>query len=131
MPEMKGIELLEHITHFSPETLVVIITAYGSIDSAIAALRKGAVDYILKPVEFDELLVKIRRLIAGRQLTLENKLLRGELHRQYDFSNIVGQSPAMAEGIRHDQESGVDGRHGPHLREERNRQRARRPGHPF
>ena len=43
----------------SPETLVVIITAYGSIDTAIAALRKGAVDYILKPVEFDELLVKI------------------------------------------------------------------------
>jgi DNA-binding NtrC family response regulator len=96
MPEMKGIELLEHVTNFAPETLVVIITAYGSIDSAIAALRKGAVDYILKPVEFDELLVKIRRLIAGRRLMLENKLLRGELHRQYDFSNIVGQSPSMA-----------------------------------
>ncbi len=56
MPEMKGIELLEQVTRFSPETLVVIITAYGSIDTAIAALRKGAVDYILKPVEFDELL---------------------------------------------------------------------------
>ncbi len=96
MPEMKGIELLEHVTNFSPETLVVIITAYGSIDSAIAALRKGAVDYILKPVEFDELIVKIQRLVAGRRLTLENKLLRGELHRQFDFSHIVGQSPAMA-----------------------------------
>lgn len=95
MPEMKGIDLLEHITRYSPETLVVIITAYGSIDTAIAALRKGAVDYILKPVEFDELLVKIRRLTSSRRLTLENKLLRGELNREYDFSNLVGQSPAI------------------------------------
>ena len=69
MPEMKGIELLEQVTQFSPETLVVIITAYGSIDTAIAALRKGAVDYILKPVEFDELLVKMQRLLSSRRLS--------------------------------------------------------------
>jgi DNA-binding NtrC family response regulator len=95
MPEMKGIELLEHATRLAPETVVIIITAYGSIDTAIAALRKGAVDYILKPVDFDELLVKMRRILAGRTLAVENKLLRDELHRQYDFANIVGQSPAM------------------------------------
>ena len=95
MPEMKGIELLENITRFSPETMVVIITAYGSIDSAIAALRQGAMDYILKPVEFDELIVKVQRLLASRALSLENKLLRGELHRDYDFQNIIGQSGAM------------------------------------
>ncbi len=95
MPEMKGIELLEQVTRFSPETLVVIITAYGSIDSAIAALRKGALDYILKPVEFDELLVKVQRLLSSRRTNIENKLLRSEVSRQYDFENIVGQSPAM------------------------------------
>ncbi len=95
MPEMKGIELLEHLTRISPETLVIIITAYGSIESAIAALRKGAVDYILKPVEFDEMLLKVRRLLSHRRLQTENKLLRGELHKQYDFSNIIGRSPAM------------------------------------
>jgi two-component system response regulator PilR (NtrC family) len=95
MPEMKGIELLEHISKTCPETLVVIITAYGSIDTAIAALRQGAVDYILKPVEFDELLIKVRRLLQTRVLKIENKLLRGELHRQYDFEHIIGQSPAM------------------------------------
>jgi two-component system response regulator PilR (NtrC family) len=95
MPEMKGIELLEHISNACPETMVVIITAYGSIDTAIAALRRGAVDYILKPVEFDELLIKVRRLLQARTLKIENKLLRGELHRQYDFENIIGQSPAM------------------------------------
>jgi len=95
MPEMKGIELLEQVTRIGPETMVVIITAYGSIDTAIAALRQGAVDYILKPVEFDELIVKVRRLLATRRLKVENKLLRGELHREYDFENIVGQSQAM------------------------------------
>lgn len=95
MPEMKGIELLEQVSRFSPETLVVIITAYGSIDTAIQALRKGAVDYILKPVEFDELIVKVGRLLANHRINVENKLLRGELNRRFDFTNIVGQSPAM------------------------------------
>ena len=95
MPEMKGIELLENIGKFSPETLVVIITAYGSIDTAIAALRQGAVDYILKPVEFDELLLKVKRLLHARRLKVENKILRSELHRQYNFENIIGQSAAI------------------------------------
>ena len=95
MPEMKGIELLENIGKFSPETLVVIITAYGSIDTAIAALRQGAVDYILKPVEFDELLLKVKRLLQARRFKLENKILRSELHRQHNFDNMIGQSPAM------------------------------------
>jgi two-component system response regulator PilR (NtrC family) len=95
MPEMKGIELLEQVSRFSPETLVVIITAYGSIDTAIQALRKGAIDYILKPVEFDELIVKVGRLLATRRVNVENKLLRGELNRRFDFTNIIGQSQAM------------------------------------
>ncbi|HEX9657395.1 MAG TPA: sigma-54 dependent transcriptional regulator [Bacteroidota bacterium] len=97
MPEMKGIELLENATQLCPETMVVIITAYGSVETAVAALRKGAIDYILKPVEFDELLVKVRRLMKQRQLTVENKLLRTEVQRHFDFTNIVGKSPAMQE----------------------------------
>jgi two-component system response regulator PilR (NtrC family) len=95
MPEMKGIELLEQVGRISAETMVVIITAYGSIDTAIEALRRGAVDYVLKPVEFDELLVRVRRLLAQRRLTMECKMLRRELNRQYDFENIVGKSSAM------------------------------------
>jgi two-component system response regulator PilR (NtrC family) len=95
MPEMKGIELLEQITHVSPETLVVIITAHASIETAIEALRKGASDYILKPIEFDELIVKIHRLLEHRRLSLENKVLRQELLRKYDFAHLIGKSTAM------------------------------------
>jgi DNA-binding NtrC family response regulator len=95
MPEMKGIELLDHAMQINPQSLFVIITAYGSLETAIAALRKGASDYILKPIEFDELLVKIRRLLEHKHLLVENQYLRRELSRDYDFSNIVGKSPEM------------------------------------
>ncbi|MBI4810255.1 MAG: sigma-54-dependent Fis family transcriptional regulator [Ignavibacteriales bacterium] len=95
MPEMKGIELLERITKMSPETSVVIITAYGSLDTAIAALRAGASDYTLKPIEFDELQVKIRRLFEYKKLAMENQYLRRELHREANFSNLVGNSAPM------------------------------------
>ncbi len=95
MPELKGIELLEKVKHLSPQSFVLIITAYASIETAIAALRKGASDYIIKPLEFDDILFRLRRLIEHRQLALENKLLRQELHQTYDFEQIIGKSPAM------------------------------------
>lgn len=95
MPEMKGIELLERVVQISPQVMVIIITAYGSLESAIAALRKGASDYILKPIEFDELLVKIRRLLDQKQLILENQLLRREINREYNFNSLVGKSGAI------------------------------------
>jgi len=95
MPEMNGIELLDKVMQLNPQSLMIIITAFGSLDTAISALRKGASDYILKPVEFDELTVKVRRLLDHRHLLLENQLLRRELHQEFDFSNLVGQSPSM------------------------------------
>lgn len=95
MPMMKGIELLEKVGQINPQTIVLIITAYGSLETAIAALRLGASDYILKPVEFDELLIKINRLLDYKQLALENQTLRRELQREYSFNNIVGKSEAM------------------------------------
>lgn len=95
MPEMKGIELLERVTRQFPETFVMIITAYGSLETAIAALHHGAFDYILKPVEFDDLLHRIRRLIEHRRLARENALLRQELQQKYDFDAIIGKSPVM------------------------------------
>ncbi|OGU77265.1 MAG: Fis family transcriptional regulator [Ignavibacteria bacterium RBG_16_34_14] len=95
MPVMKGTELLEEIKKFDIKTSVIIVTAFGSLDTAIKALRNGASDYILKPVEFDELLIKIRRLFDTRSILLENRILRGEIQRNFDFENIIGKSPAM------------------------------------
>jgi DNA-binding NtrC family response regulator len=95
MPVMKGTELLEEIKKLDIKTSVIIVTAFGSLDTAIKALRNGASDYILKPVEFDELLLKIRRLFETKDILLENRLLRSEIQRNYDFENIIGKSPVM------------------------------------
>jgi len=95
MPQMKGIELLERISALTSQTLVMMITAYGSLDTAIKALRYGASDYILKPIEFDELLVKINRLLEMKKLIAENQLLRKEVQRNFDFSQLVGKSQLM------------------------------------
>ncbi|MBK7632794.1 MAG: sigma-54-dependent Fis family transcriptional regulator [Ignavibacteriales bacterium] len=92
MPFMKGTELLEKIKTLNFQTSVIMITAFGSLDTAITALRNGASDYILKPIEFDELLIKTKRLFELRELLLENRVLREEIHRKYDFENIVGKS---------------------------------------
>ncbi|MCW8810440.1 MAG: sigma-54 dependent transcriptional regulator [Ignavibacteriaceae bacterium] len=97
MPEMKGIELLEEIKKLNVQTNTIVITAYGSVDTAIAALRSGASDYILKPVEFDELLIKVKKLFEVRELHLENRILRKELQREYDYTNIIGKSPAITQ----------------------------------
>ena len=70
MPFMRGTELLEKIKTLNVQTSVIIITAFGSLDTAITALRNGASDYILKPVEFDELLIKTKRLFEVRDLLL-------------------------------------------------------------
>lgn len=95
MPLMKGTELLEKIKTINFQTSVIIITAFGSLDTAISALRNGASDYILKPVEFDELLIKVQRLFEVKDLLSENKILREEIHRKYDFENIVGKSASI------------------------------------
>ncbi|MCX8056879.1 MAG: sigma-54 dependent transcriptional regulator [Ignavibacteria bacterium] len=95
MPKMKGIELLERVSKLDPQLISIFITAYGSLETAIAALRLGASDYILKPIDFDELILKINRLLEYRQLMVENQLLRRELQKQYSFDNIIGKSPAM------------------------------------
>jgi len=95
MPVMKGTELLEKIKTLNVQTSVIIITAFGSLDTAISALRNGASDYILKPVEFDELLIKAKRLFELRDLLLENRVLREEIHRKYDFENIIGKSASI------------------------------------
>ena len=95
MPEMKGVDLLKQIRQRTPQTLVVIITAFGSVETAVLALREGAADYILKPVNFDDLLYRVKKLCDYHALIVENSLLRRELQRTYDFDQIIGQSTPM------------------------------------
>lgn len=95
MPVMKGTELLEKIKTLNIQTSIIVITAFGSLETAITALRNGASDYILKPVEFDELLFKVKRIFEIKDILLENRVLREEIHRKYDFENIIGKSPSI------------------------------------
>jgi two-component system response regulator PilR (NtrC family) len=95
MPEMDGIELIKKSLKICPGTSVIIITAHASVESAIEALRIGAFDYILKPFDFDDLILKVQRLINHKELALENQALRKEVEEKYNFSNIIGQSPEM------------------------------------
>jgi DNA-binding NtrC family response regulator len=95
MPGMDGIEVLQRIKKIDPVAAVIIITAYGSVESAIAAMKVGALDYIQKPFKHDDLLLTIERAVERRRLQEENLRLKGELKQKFSFSNIVGKSLAM------------------------------------
>ena len=97
LPGIDGIELLERLLKLGPQTFVLLITAYGTVENAVEAFQRGAHDYLMKPILLDEVASKLRRLLAYRDLYQENQWLRRELHRQYDAENIVGRSPAMQE----------------------------------
>jgi DNA-binding NtrC family response regulator len=93
MPGMDGFELLDQIRKRLPDLTVVMITAFGNIDSVVTAIKSGAYDFIAKPFEQDELIFKIRKALERSRLLLENKQLLKA--RDKDFSPLVGQSPAM------------------------------------
>jgi DNA-binding NtrC family response regulator len=95
LPGIDGLELLDRLLKISPDTFVMLITAYGTVESAVAAFQRGAHDYLMKPILLDEVLVKIRRLLQYRDLALDNQWLRRELNRDTDADNIIGDSLAM------------------------------------
>ncbi len=95
MPGMTGVELLRHGREFDPELPVLMITAFPSVETAVEAMKLGAVDYITKPFMPDNLLVTVRRLLDERKLRQENRLLRRQVERSFDFEEIIGASPAM------------------------------------
>lgn len=95
LPGLDGLELLHRLLTLRPETLVVMITAYATVENAVAAFRRGAQDYLMKPVLFDELLAKLDRLLSIRRLTLENQALRRRLHAEQSEERLVGESPSM------------------------------------
>lgn len=95
MAGMDGLALLDQIKSMDEHAIVIIMTAFSSVDSAIAALRKGAYDYVTKPFVNEDLLQRVRNAVRNRTLFSENRALRRELNRQYNFPEIVGSSEKM------------------------------------
>lgn len=97
LPGMDGLDLLDRLLRVRPNTLVVMITAYATVETAVTAFQRGAQDYLMKPVIFDELLAKIDRLLQFRRLMLENQALRRQLHgpASAGMETLIGESPPM------------------------------------
>ena len=95
MPKVDGMEVLKAVKSASPETVVLIITAFASADSAVEAMKQGAYDYLTKPFQVDEVQLIIRNALEKRRLTTENMLLKREMASQSSFAQLVGQSEAI------------------------------------
>lgn len=92
LPGMNGIEFLKEVKRRLPDELIIVMTAYASIESAIGALRAGADDYIIKPIIHEEIKRIIRNALRTRSLSIENLLLKKQINQHYDFTHIIGQS---------------------------------------
>jgi DNA-binding NtrC family response regulator len=92
---MNGLRLLTEVRSFDQEIVVIVMTAYASVETAVEAMRKGAYDYLTKPFINDEIRVMLRRALNQRHLSRENRHLKRELRERYRFENIVGNSEAM------------------------------------
>src|SRR5438309_1358326 len=97
MPERDGLALLEELTKLDPEALVILVTAYGTIGSAVQAMKKGAFDYLAKPVDREELLITIARAFERLHLVKENQRLQQQLLDTFRVENIIGHHPLMEE----------------------------------
>ena len=95
MPKMGGLDVLKTVKARSPETVVLVITAFASAESAVEAMKHGAYDYLTKPFQVDEVQLIIRNALERRRLSTENMLLKREMASQSSFSRIIGQSDAM------------------------------------
>jgi two-component system response regulator HydG len=95
MVKVSGLEALQQIKSYNPAIPIIIMTAYSSVETAVEALKKGAHDYLTKPLDFDKLRVTIERAMEHTRLKEENRQLKESLGRHFDRQNIIGHSPAM------------------------------------
>lgn len=95
MPNVDGIQALQKIKQISPDIPVIIMTAYASVGSAVDALKSSAYDYLIKPLDIDELKILVDKALRHHQLEQENLYLKERLSDRFDFSNIIGRSPSM------------------------------------
>ncbi len=97
MPGKTGLEVLQEVKKINPKIDFVILTAFGTIENAVTAMRKGAFDYITKPVDLDELDLLIERIIENNSLRSENELLKDQLREKFKITSIISNSPKMEE----------------------------------
>jgi len=97
MPEVSGMDLLKHLREHRPDIPVIMITAYGSLKQAVEALKMGAVDYIVKPFDIEELKITVAQALETRKLKQENIILKRDLKQKYGFENMIGKSRPMQE----------------------------------
>ncbi len=97
MPEMNGLDFIRTFKALSPATPIILITAFGTIETAVEAMRAGVFDYVIKPFKLTEISVKVARALQIQKLQSDNEVLREEVKRSYSFSGIIGKSPGMLE----------------------------------
>ncbi|ABC81779.1 sigma-54-dependent transcriptional regulator [Anaeromyxobacter dehalogenans] len=95
MPGMDGLQVLEEAKKLQPELAVVIMTAYATVDTAVAAMKLGAYDYLVKPFDPEELSLMMQKIVSQQTLVRENAVLRQALKREYRFRDLLSKSPAM------------------------------------
>lgn len=95
LPDGDGLSILRHVKDVSPETAVVVLTAHGSADTAVAAMKLGAHDYLIKPFDLDELRIRARQAIEGANLRRENRELRAQVGARAGIQGLIGKSAAM------------------------------------
>jgi DNA-binding NtrC family response regulator len=99
MPEMDGIQVLQRLREIDPAAQVIVITAYGSIEKAVAAMKAGAIDFVTRPVRREVLLALVEKGINVGELVAENTRLRDEVGSKYDFSSVAANSPSMQQVV--------------------------------
>jgi two-component system, NtrC family, response regulator HydG len=95
MGQMSGLDLLGFLRERRMETILIIMTAYSTIESAVEAIRRGAWDYIPKPIDVAKLSLLIRQGVSNAQLRVENRVLKQQLRERFSPHNILGKSPAI------------------------------------
>jgi DNA-binding NtrC family response regulator len=100
MPQVDGIRLLEFTKGINPDLPVIILTGYGTVKTAVEAMKKGAFDYVTKPYNIDEIDLTVKRALQQRDLLLENRLLRETLSKKFPFSAIISEDEAMKNILR-------------------------------
>jgi len=95
LPRMDGIDFLREIKKASPDTVVIIMTAYGSIENAVTAMKEGAYDYVTKPFSLEELTIKLQKALKHKDTIAENIMLKQRVLSQYGYDNMIGKSEGM------------------------------------